>query len=319
MLVVAALGAVQVTGAFAAAGDSVRCGDIIMQDTKLDADLLDCPGDGLIIGADGVTLDLGGHVIDGDGDPDFAFDAGVRSQGHDRVQVTRGTVREFDSGVVLQRGEHHLVRALAAQDNVSVGIALFGTTDSTIDESAATGNRLGIGLREADHNEVVDNRVSANRQGIELTAGSSDNLVARNRVVANEYPALPSLGFGIGLGLIGRGGNLGDDRNRIVKNVVIANGGDGILIGSSTDAGNLLEHNRTNGNARNGITVRCLNSACNPSTSTLTKNTANDNGQLGIEAAVGVRDGGGNRARGNGDPNQCLNVACRPTPIGTDG
>jgi hypothetical protein len=44
---------------------------------------------------------------------------------------------------------------------------------------------------------------------------------------------------------------------------------------------------------------------------TLTKNTANDNGDLGIEAVPGVIDGGGNRARGNGNPAQCLNVSCK--------
>jgi hypothetical protein len=32
---------------------------------------------------------------------------------------------------------------------------------------------------------------------------------------------------------------------------------------------------------------------------------------LGIAAVPGVTDGGRNRARGNGNPAQCLNVACR--------
>jgi len=34
---------------------------------RLEADLINCPGDGLAIGADDVTLDLNGHLIDGDG------------------------------------------------------------------------------------------------------------------------------------------------------------------------------------------------------------------------------------------------------------
>jgi hypothetical protein len=42
----------------------------------------------------------------------------------------------------------------------------------------------------------------------------------------------------------------------------------------------------------------------------LIRNTANDNGDLGIEAVPGVV-GVGNRAAGNGNPLQCLNVACR--------
>jgi hypothetical protein len=34
------------------------------------------------------------------------------------------------------------------------------------------------------------------------------------------------------------------------------------------------------------------------------------NGDLGIEAAVGVIDAGGNTAGGNGNPLQWLNVSC---------
>jgi len=43
---------------------------------------------------------------------------------------------------------------------------------------------------------------------------------------------------------------------------------------------------------------------------TLTRNLALHNTDLGIEAVPGVTDGGGNRARGNGNPAQCTGVAC---------
>jgi hypothetical protein len=42
----------------------------------------------------------------------------------------------------------------------------------------------------------------------------------------------------------------------------------------------------------------------------LTKNRAMRNRDLGIEAVRGVRDGGGNVGRHNGDPRQCRNIAC---------
>src|ERR1051325_4014903 len=54
------------------------CGAIINTDTKLDSDLTDCPGNGIIIGADNITLDLNGHAIGGDGVPaGECFDEGV--------------------------------------------------------------------------------------------------------------------------------------------------------------------------------------------------------------------------------------------------
>jgi hypothetical protein len=45
-----------------ALGNHVRCGDVITQDTTLDSDLIDCPGDGIVIGASDITLDLGDGI-----------------------------------------------------------------------------------------------------------------------------------------------------------------------------------------------------------------------------------------------------------------
>jgi hypothetical protein len=85
----------------------VSCGDKITTDTRLDSDLTDCPNNGIVIGADGITLDLNGHLIDGDGTPFAACprrkfcDGGVISVGHDGITVVGGSVREFDAGVLV--------------------------------------------------------------------------------------------------------------------------------------------------------------------------------------------------------------------------
>jgi hypothetical protein len=42
----------------------VSCGDTITADTTLDSDLVDCPNNGIVIGADDITLDLNGHMIE---------------------------------------------------------------------------------------------------------------------------------------------------------------------------------------------------------------------------------------------------------------
>jgi hypothetical protein len=44
----------------------VSCGDTVTADTTLDSDLVNCPNNGIVIGADNITLDLNGHTIDGD-------------------------------------------------------------------------------------------------------------------------------------------------------------------------------------------------------------------------------------------------------------
>jgi hypothetical protein len=66
-------------GAGAATAAPAHCGDVITQDTTLDSDLVDCFPVGLAIGADGITVDLDGHTIDGIGS---SFGSGVDVNGH---------------------------------------------------------------------------------------------------------------------------------------------------------------------------------------------------------------------------------------------
>jgi hypothetical protein len=65
----------------------------------------------------------------------------------------------------------------------------------------------------------------------------------------------------------------------------------------------VLDSNVTIGATDDGIDVD------SPAT-TLTRNLAVHNNDLGIEAVPGVIDGGGNHAAGNANPAQCTNVAC---------
>jgi hypothetical protein len=66
----------------------------------------------------------------------------------------------------------------------------------------------------------------------------------------------------------------------LVDNAALGNDGDGIRVGEGQTA-NLLRGNRADHNTR-----------------------------LGIDAAPGTTDGGGNRAARNGDSRQCVGVAC---------
>ena len=58
-------GAAMSGGATAAPPPPVSCGQTITRDTVLRQDLVDCVGPALVIGAAGITLDLGGHTVRG--------------------------------------------------------------------------------------------------------------------------------------------------------------------------------------------------------------------------------------------------------------
>src|SRR5215210_5001484 len=108
-----AIAMLALSGVTAAAGQSppagLKCGDTITADTTLDRDLSDCPSNGIVIGTDGITLDLNGHTISGNGKlvrrcgRREICDVGVANDDHTGVTVRNGSVRRFAIGVGVMR------------------------------------------------------------------------------------------------------------------------------------------------------------------------------------------------------------------------
>ena len=90
-------------GAFAstAAAAPVQCGDVITEDLKLQADRTDCPDDGLVIGADRITINLNGHEVSTDCEPaECSGRVGIdNSGGYDRVRIRNGEVSGFEGRI----------------------------------------------------------------------------------------------------------------------------------------------------------------------------------------------------------------------------
>src|SRR5688572_2702615 len=94
--------------AWGASAEAQSCGQVLTRSTTLTADLLNCPGDGLVIGANGVVLNLNSHTVDGVG-----LGVGIRNDGFDRVTIRNGTVQDFDYGIQLNAGtERNIVELL---------------------------------------------------------------------------------------------------------------------------------------------------------------------------------------------------------------
>src|SRR4051794_13182475 len=160
-------------GGSAAHAVTVSCGDTITSDTTLHKDLVNCPNNGIIIGADDVTLDLNGHLVDGDGTPAAGCDpnaeicdAGVANDGHDGVTVKHGRVREFAIGVLFGtttagRVRENWVLGVSSARNQFVGLAIFSSARSLVRNSAgkgstAPGDGAGLFLGDSRHVRVLD-------------------------------------------------------------------------------------------------------------------------------------------------------------------
>ena len=204
--------------------DGPACGDTITVDTTLHADLVDCPSNGLVIGADGITLDLNGHTIDGDGalvDPclEVTCDLGVdNSAGHSGVAVVGGTVKEFGFGVLLGGANENVLSRLSLTDNVLSGVVVFDSTRvrllrSTIARNGLTTDFSGIAAFATTDSVLAGNRVVANGD-IGLYAEGIDG----NRIIHNKFADNPEAGL------------LFDGSANVLSGNHVTRNGDGIVL-----------------------------------------------------------------------------------------
>ena len=223
---------------------TVGCGTVLTSSVVLTRDLVDCSGDGLVVGADGITVDLGGHTVSGDGVPGtMSVDAGVRVEGRHRVTVVDGGVSGFDRGVALIDSDRIRVAAITASATTRSVIYLTNTTGSVITANAVTTPNGGIYLTGGSaHNTISHNRAFGSEQGITID-GADDNTVAfnlidhnsdnmivvgnRNLITGNVVSHASGCGDdGCGYGISQEGGS----GNRIVGNLVSGSLFDGIRI-----------------------------------------------------------------------------------------
>lgn len=215
----------------------VQCGDVITLDTTLDSDLVDCPGDGIVIGASGVALELGGHVIDGGG-----IGVGIDANGFSDIRLRNGTVREFDEGIALAQAASARLTNLAVRSNASGGIALTDSDRNLISRTSVSGNGAGNPFLEGKGISLVDgsdgNRVAGNDVSDDVALfGSYQNAFEGNRVSAMVAVA-DGRGNRVERNWLGSGIAVdGADENVVSRNVV--QGGIGI---TSADR-NLVTHN----------------------------------------------------------------------------
>jgi parallel beta-helix repeat protein len=284
----------------------IACGARIEADATLDSDLLDCPGNGVVIGASGMTLDLAGHTITGG-----AVGIGIANgSGASGLTVRNGTVIGFRTGVAIGSGSGHLVRNMSLFGSHD-GLLLNGVMGALVERIDAAGND-GSGIHTPVSRNVVIRRshVHDNAAGIGGVGLQSSkiarNVIERNTFYGIRYGAASGNIFLrnaiTGNGEFGIALEAGSAGNRVVRNRVAKTSGHGIFLADDSGA-NHLSRNRSDRNTGDGIAVM-------GSGATLIRNSAARNGALGIDAPSGVALARRNVARHNGDPRQCVGVPC---------
>lgn len=238
-VLVLAMSLISLGGAPTSAHDlGLHCGDTITSDTTLHADLVHCASQGIVIGADNITLDLNGHTISGDGASSnctgpTVCDVGVNdSAGHDDVTVEGGTVRNFTEGVRAANVVGFELRGAAISRCQDFGAVITRSRGSVVEHNTFSRNGIsGLLIVDAQHGRVSRNSVSRSH-GIGIPMfGVNDSVISHNSFEGNDH------------------GILGDasSRNVIAGNVVSHSGGSSIDFGDGA-TGNRIEYNRLTDN-----------------------------------------------------------------------
>jgi nitrous oxidase accessory protein NosD len=297
VVVAAVLAAALLAGPGSARTAAVTCGATITSDATLASDLK-CPGDGIVVAGDGVTLDLGGHVLRG-----MSAGTGIAVAGS-HVTVRNGTVRGFHEGVrvtAFPDGGTRLTLLAVVRNDVGVWIQ---SSRGTLDASTVSDNELdGVRLNQADDWTIDASAILRNGgDGLSLLLAQTLR-VTHNAVTGNGRSGIASYTH--------------VDLATIAENVVAGNGRFGITVRNSTTR---VLRNVVRSNGLNGIDV--LEDAAGPLFAPyyeITGNVSSKNGGDGINACVvdgtslcagGMVDGGGNVARFNAVAPECVNVVC---------
>ncbi len=194
-LAIATGGMALVTASPAVAGHGL-CGSEITADYTLTADIGSCTGDGLVVTANDVDLNLNGYTIFMD-DNGVTEDSGILLDGVSGVHVYGGTVTGFDAGVGIEFGSRNRVTDMNVHGNVNDFEEPVDPSrdDLTPEEIASVTCDLGDGIAifMSPYNVIQDNTVSDNGPygGITVIGPFSDrNIIRSNAVEGNNIPNL---------------------------------------------------------------------------------------------------------------------------------
>ena len=244
MMAAVASAGLMALGSGQAFASPVGCGETITHDTTLKGDLTNCPGDGLVIGADNITLNLNGHTIDGtvsqaDCDRLATFRVGIRDSGYDGLTIENGSVQQFDEG--LAAGDIGVgmsdsrLHGLALRNNRFGGFDLGGsraadTQNDQIEHNVVSGTGCGTGIKlnTTRANRVADNRVQNDNAGIVVCCSGDSNVINRNAVSGGQEDGI--LVFA-------------ETGARVVDNSVSDVGGDGAIEVNGNSTGAVVRNN----------------------------------------------------------------------------
>jgi len=262
-----------------ASANHVACGDLVTTDTTLDSDLQCDGGVGLVIGADGVRLDLNGHSINTSA---VALD---NRGGYDDLTVTNGTLNG-GTAAALAGADSNSFQGVSFQGES--GVSISGSSGVRIEDSEVRSGLGGIDIVDSDDTALDDLDVFSSTSGNVIEVGPGSDGTTITGVVLRESTPFSCCASGTGIHV--SGGTVG---TTIDGNSITGQPRGGIVVDDGAADVTITHNTVVDSSDGSGISVRT-------SSASIGWNTSDHNGFFGIFAVSGVTDLGGNEASGNG-------------------
>jgi large repetitive protein len=243
------MGAVAVAGPVdeAHASTAVACGQTIATSIRVANNLVDCPGDGLVIGASHITIDLAGHTVSGINAPGSE---GIADDGQVGVTVKNGTIsRFFLNGVGLRDApgsavSNMTIRKIGAgggEGDASAGVLVKDSPKTAVSGVTVTNDVTAYQSDGVDVLFSADTVLSGNRVARNAWNGMFVIASPGARIVGNTFAGNQNQGIEV---------NAGSDHALLVGNRAVDNVSNGLVVGAVSDArvrGNTMARNGESG------------------------------------------------------------------------
>jgi parallel beta-helix repeat protein len=168
------------------------CGEIVNEDVTLTSDLECGPGDGLIVGANDITINLNGYSITssdeaGSEDPSMNYDgsSGILVPNAQNVAISGlGEVSGFDRGITFMGSSGGQVADIQLANN-DIGVLMSGSEGTEVSRNTITNNGIALISDSSNKGVIAFNQVVANLEQGMLVLGSDENVVAANNMFGN--------------------------------------------------------------------------------------------------------------------------------------
>jgi parallel beta-helix repeat protein len=165
------------------------CGQVITRDVILLKDI-ECPGVGMIVGKDGITINLNNHRLSLANNTDTSRipkveEIGILVPGQKNITITGpGAITGFDKAIEFAGSERGYVLDLKLTGN-NIGLSLKASDEITIYRSFIEGNTIGIASQSSKGGLIISNQVSQNTNEGIVIMDSNYFIIGTNSLIGN--------------------------------------------------------------------------------------------------------------------------------------